>query len=172
MSSPTTTQATTTAIDGEHVDLCSSKSFDDTVRDLTAELGHASTDKLMDRLAAADGWDDYAAECAEFAGRSNLIQVGFLDWGKVLTLSGTGMRAKCFIVGNPLTAQKLLAAGGPEVALYLPTKIVVFEDAEGVVHVAYDTFAAVMARYDREGLNKVAGVIDGVLAALAATAAE
>ena len=81
------------------------------------------------------------------------------------------MRAQCFVVGNPLTARKLLEAGGPDVGLYLPTKILVFEDADGVAHVSYDKFAPIMARYANEGLTKVASVIDGVLANLAAAAA-
>ena len=106
---------TTTTITTEHVDLISSKPFEKTVKDLTAELGKASTEKLMDRLSASDSWDAYAAECADFAGRSNLIEVGYLNWGKVLTLSGKAMKARCYIVGNPLTPQKLLAAGGPAV---------------------------------------------------------
>jgi len=163
---------TVTTITSEHVDVRSSKSFEKTVKDLTAELGAASTEKLMDRLSASDSWDEYAEECADFAGRSNLIEVAFLNWGKVLTLSGSAMRAKCFVVGNPLTAAKLLAAGGPEVGLYLPTKIFVFEDAEGGVHVSYDKLAGVMAPYGNAGLDKVAGVIDGVLGKLASAAAR
>lgn len=168
MSTPTATRSA--AYSAEHVDIVSSKSFEVTVKDLTAELGKVSTEKLMDRLFAADTWDDYAAECEEFAGRSNLIEVAYLDWGRVLTLAGVGMKAKCFVVGNPLTARKLLEAGGPEVGLYLPTKILVFEDASGTAHVAYDTFTPIMERFGKEGLTKVAGVIDGVLARLATAA--
>src|SRR4051812_26274030 len=123
----TTAAPTTTTITTEHVDVISSKSFEETVKDLTAELGTASTEKLMDRLFAAGSWDDYAEECTDLAGRSNLIQVAFLNWGKVLSLSGTPMKAKCFVLGNPLTAQKLIGAGGPAVALYLPTKVLVYE---------------------------------------------
>ena len=160
----------TTSFSNEHVDLRSTKSFEETVKDLTAELSSVSTEKLMDRLAASRTWDEYAEECEAFAGRSNLMEVGFLDWGRVLTLGGVSMKAKCFIVGNPLTARKLLEAGGPEVGLYLPTKIFVFEDAAGG-HVAYDKFAPVMARYGKAGLDEVAGVIDGVLAKLASAAA-
>jgi hypothetical protein len=66
---------TTTTITTEYVDLISCKPFEKTVKDLTAELGKASTEKLMDRLSASDSWDAYAAECADFAGRSNLIEV-------------------------------------------------------------------------------------------------
>ena len=167
-----TTAPGTTSFSNDHVDVPSAKSFDHTVKDLTAELGKASTDKLMDRLSSSTNWDEYAEECAGFAGRSNLIEVGYLDWGKVLTLAGVDMKAKCFIVGNPLTARKLLEAGGPEVGLYLPTKIFVYEDSAGGVHVSYDKFAPIMAPYGKEDLDKVAGVIDGVLAELAAAASE
>jgi hypothetical protein len=172
MSAPTTTAQATTTFTNEHVDVRSSKPFDQTVKDLTAELSRISTERLMDRLSSSDTWEDYAQECADFAGRSNLIEVGFLNWGKVLTLAGVPMKAKCFVVGNPLTARKLLEAGGPAVGLYLPTKIFVFEDADEVTHVSYDKFAPVMAQYGTEGLDKVAGVIDGVLAGLAAAATD
>ena len=165
MSEPTVTTITT-----EHVDVLSTKSFEETVKDLTAELGRVSTEKLMDRLSSSATWDAYAAECEAFAGRSNLIEVAFLDWGRVLTLGDVPMKAKCYVVGNPLTARKLLEAGGPEVGLYLPTKIFVFAAADGGVHVAYDKFGPLMAPLGNEGLSKVAGVIDGVLAKLAAAA--
>jgi len=163
-------QSMITTVSTEHVDLLSSKGFEETVKDLAAELGKASTEQLMDRLSASDSWNDYAEACADIAGRSNLIEVGALNWGKVLTLSGTPMKARCFIVGNPLTAQKLLAAGGPDVGLYLPTKVLVFEDADGAVHVSYDRFSPVMAPRGLTGLDKVASTIDGVLERLATAA--
>lgn len=154
-----------------HVDISSAKPFAQVVKDLQAELGKAGTETLMDRLASSSTFDDFTAEMEALAGRSNLIEVAFLDWGRVLTLAGVPMKAKLFVVGNPLTARKLLEAGGPEVALYLPTKIAVFEDAEGVTHVAYDQFTPVFADRGNEKLSTVAGVIDGVLAKLAAAAA-
>ena len=166
----TSTLTPPTAFHGEHVDVPSGKDFDTVVADLRAELGTAPTERLMDRLAGSATWEEFAQECEGFAGRSNLIEVGFLDWGRVLTLAGTPMRAKLFVLGNPLTARKLLAAGGPAVALALPTKMLVHEDADGVVHVSYDRFGPVMAAHGIEALDTVAGVIDGVLEKLAASA--
>lgn len=154
-----------------HVDIASAKPFARVVKDLQAELGKASTEKLMDRLASSATFDDFTAEMEALAGRSNLIEVAFLDWGRVLTLADVPMKAKLFVIGNPLTARKLLAAGGPEVGLYLPTRILVFEDAEGVTHVSYDRFSPIFADRGNEKLSTVAGVIDGVLAELAAAAA-
>lgn len=81
------------------------------------------------------------------------------------------MKAQLFVIGNPLTARQLLEAGGPEVGLYLPTRIYVYEDDNSVTHVSYDKFGPVTEQHQNEGLNKVANVIDGVLANLAAAAA-
>lgn len=163
-------QSMVTTVSTEHVELLSSKGFEETVKDLTAELGKANTEQLMERLSASDNWDDYAEACADLAGRSGLIEVGALNWGKVLTLSGVPMKARCFIVGNPLTAQKLLAAAGPDVGLYLPAKVLVFESAGGAVHVAYDRLSPVMAARHLAGLDKVAAAIDEVLERLATAA--
>lgn len=154
-----------------HVDITSAKPFAQVVKDLQAELGKAGTEKLMDRLASSATFDEFTSEMEALAGRSNLIEVAFLDWGRVLTLADVPMKAKLFVIGNPLTARKLLEAGGPEVGLYLPTKIFVFEDAEGTTHVTYDQFTPVFAGRGNEKLSTVAGVIDGVLATLAAAAA-
>jgi hypothetical protein len=54
--------------------------------------------------------------------------------------------------------------------LYLPTKLFVFEDADGVVHVSYDKFVPIMAPLGSPDLDKVAGAIDGVLEKLATAA--
>lgn len=75
----------------------------------------------------------------------------------MLTLAGHPMRACCLISGNPLTACKLLAAGGARVGLYLPTKILVFETEAGEVHVAYDRFSPIMAALGDAALSAVAG---------------
>lgn len=159
------------AFSNTHVDIASAKPFAQVVKDLQAELGKAGTEKLMDRLSSSTTFDAFTAEMEALAGRSNLIEVAFLDWGRVLSLAGVPMKAKLFVVGNPLTARKLLEAGGPEVGLYLPTKIFVFEDAEGVTHVSYDLFTPIFADRGNDKLSTVAGVIDGVLAKLAAAAA-
>ena len=78
-----------------------------------------------------------------------------------------GMKAVLFVIGNPLTARKLLEAGGLEVGLYLPTKIYVYEDAQGVTQVTHDKVAPVMAQYNKSQSDAVAAVIDKALANLA-----
>ena len=59
----------TTTITTAHVDLILEQVLRKTVKEFTAEVGKASTEKLMDRLSTSDSWDAYAAECADVAGR-------------------------------------------------------------------------------------------------------
>jgi hypothetical protein len=161
-----------TTISTDHVDLISRKGFDDTVRELAAALGKASTYELMDRLASAADWDDYLAQCVALAGHSEkMIEVGQVNWGAVLTLSGSAMKARCFILGDPVTAQRLLAVGGAAVGLYLPTKILVFEGPDGQVHVAYDRLP-LMAPSGNDALSAAAATIDTILEGLAHAAAS
>lgn len=164
-------QPIATAFSNTHMVVASSKPFALAVKDLQAELGKASTEMLMSKLSASKNFDEFTAEIEPLAGRSNLIEVGFLDWGKVMSRVPIAMKAQLFIIGNPLNAKKLLEAGGPEVGLYLPTKIFIYEDTAGVTQVAYDQLAPVMAQYQNEKLNTVAQTIDGVLARLANAAA-
>ncbi len=155
-----------------HVVLASQKPFEQAVKDLEAELGKASTELLGNRLSASKNFAELTAEMEPLAGKSGLITVAELNWGKVMSRVPISMKARLFVIGNPLTAKKLLEAGGPDVGLYLPTKIYVYEDKQGVTQVTYDKLGPVMAQYRNPQLNAVAEKIDETLAKLAASAAQ
>ena len=135
-------------------------------------MGKASTDTLAEKLSASQTFAEFTEEIEFLAGRSNFINVALLNWGKMMARVPIGMKGILFVIGNPLTARKLLEAGGAEVGLYLPTKIYVYEDGEGVTQVTYDQIGPVMAPYNNPQLDAVAAVIDKALASLADKAAN
>jgi len=155
-----------------HVVLTSAKPFAQAIKDIQAEMGRASTEVLGDKLSASKDFAEFEEEMTFLAGRSNFINVGLLNWGKVMSRVPISMKAVLFVIGNPLTARKLLEAGGPEVGLYLPTKIYVYEDKDGVTKVTYDQISPVMTQYDNPQLATVAAAIDKALAHLADKAAN
>lgn len=154
-----------------HVVIASKKPFEQAVKDLEAQLGKVSTEFLGHKLSAAKDFDELTAEVEPLAGTSGLINVAELNWGKVMSRVPVKMKARLFVIGNPLTAKKLLEAGGAEVGLYLPTKIFVYEDLDGVTQVSYDQLAPVLATRNKEALDAIAEKIDGVLHKLATGAA-
>jgi len=151
----------------KHVVLASAKPFTQAIKDIQAEMGRANTETLGEKLSASKDFAEFTEEMEFLAGRSNFINVALLNWGKVMAKVPIGMKAVLFVIGNPLTARKLLEAGGPEVGLYLPTKIYVYEDSQGVTQVTYDQLGPVMAQYNNPRLNAVAAAIDKALANLA-----
>ena len=156
----------------KHVVLASAKPFAQAVKDIQVEMGRANTETLGEKLSASKDFAEFTEEMEFLAGRSNFINVALLNWGKVMTKVPLGMKAVLFVIGNPLTARKLLEAGGSEVGLYLPTKIYVYEDNEGRTQVTYDQIAPVMAPYQNPQLDAVAAAIDKALASLADKAAN
>ena len=161
-----------TDFSNKHIVLSSAKPFAQAVKDIQAEMGWANTETLGQKLSASTDFAEFTEEMEFLAGRSNFINVALLNWGKVMAKVPLGMKGVLFVVGNPLTARKLLEAGGPEVGLYLPTKIYVYEDAQGVTQVTYDQIAPVMAPYNNPQLDAVAAMIDKALANLAHKAAN
>ena len=158
---------TVTDFTNKHVVLASAKPFTQAIKDIQAEMGRANTETLGEKLSASKDFAEFTEEMEFLAGRSNFINVALLNWGKVMAKVSIGMKAVLFVIGNPLTARKLLEAGGPEVGLYLPTKIYVYEDSQGVTQVTYDQLGPVMAQYNNPRLNAVAAAIDKALANLA-----
>lgn len=155
-----------------HIVISSAKPFNQAIKDIQAEMGKASTDTLAEKLSASQTFAEFTEEIEFLAGRSNFINVALLNWGKMMARVPIGMKGILFVIGNPLTARKLLEAGGAEVGLYLPTKIYVYEDGEGVTQVTYDQIGPVMAPYNNPQLDAVAAVIDKALASLADKAAN
>lgn len=155
-----------------HIVLSSAKPFTQVVKDIQAEMGRANTETLAEKLSASNNFAEFTEEMEFLAGRSNFINVALLNWGKVMAKVPISLKAVLFVIGNPLTARKLLEAGGPEVGLYLPTKIYVYEDQQGVTQVTYDQPSPVMAAYQNPQLDAVAAAIDKALANLADKAAN
>ena len=156
----------------KYVVVTSAKPFAQAIKDIQAEMGRANTETLGEKLSASKDFAEFTEEMEFLAGRSNFINVALLNWGKVMAKVPIGMKAVLFVIGNPLTARKLLEAGGPEVGLYLPTKIYVYEDKEGHTQVTYDQIAPVMAPYGNPQFDAVAAAIDKALANLADKAAN
>lgn len=154
-----------------NITVTSTKTFEKTVQDLLAELGRTGTELLDIKFSSAKNLEELVAEIEPLAGRSGLINVATLNWGKMMSRVPVAMKAMHFALGNPLTAKKLLEAGGVTVGLYLPTRIFVYEDTSGVTQISYDKMSSVFSSWGNAGLTAVGEKIDGVLEKLASSAA-
>ena len=134
-------------------------------------MGRVNTETLGEKLSASKDFAKFTKRWSSWPGAA-ILSMALLNWGKVMAKAPLGMKVVLFVIGNHLTARKLLEADGSEVGLYLPTKIYVYEANEGHTQVTYDQIAPVIIPYSNPQLDAVAAVIDKALANLADKAAN
>jgi len=104
--------------------------------------------------AAASSWDEIKHAIEERMGQSGFTIFSKVEQGELLAFAGKPIRACQYAVGNPLLAIAMIEHA-PEVALYAPLRITVYE-AEGKTHVAYDNFASLVKYYQHPEVAAVA----------------
>lgn len=155
----------------KQVTVASTKPYAQVIQDIEAQLGKGSTQGLADKVQTSKDWDEFKEKVEPEVGSSGFINVAEVNWGEVMSLVPFSLKAKIYVIGNPLTARKVLELL-PEVGQQLPTKMYVYEDKQGVTQVAYDELSPVFAQYGNEDLNKLGAEIDDELKKLADAAAH
>ncbi len=130
--------------------------MDNSKNGIVTILSHHSVDQTVQRL---DG----------------ILQAKGVKLFSVIDHSGEAERAgmqmrptKLLIFGNPKAGTPLMIAS-PSIAIDLPMKVLVWEDADGKVQVSYNTAAYLQSRH---GLSPELAQNIGVVEALAIKAAE
>jgi len=144
----------TRTISVEHVTIPSRNSFD-TVRAKLEALLPLIDDGIFTLLRF--GQSQRALQ--ELEAGPTLSILGFRDHGALLTVVGLQRRAIQYEIGNPLTASKMtrhhISAG-----LYAPIRVLLREDADGVVAFEYDRPASVFGQLGDDQLDVIARQLD------------
>ena len=88
-----------------------------------------------------------------------------VEQGQLLALLGNPRKAIQYAVGNPLLAIQIIAHV-PEVALYAPFRLTVYESAQEKTFVAYDRFSSLLAQYQHPEIERIARLVEQKLEAL------
>jgi uncharacterized protein (DUF302 family) len=154
------------------VSVVSSRPFDETVRRLTATIGHPDMHAFHSALAAATTAADLEDVVQGAIGSSDLMEFVRFDAGEVLRKArgGRGPQILRLVIGNPLI-MKEMAKTVPDAASYAPITILVDERADGV-HLSYDSMASLIAPYGSEPALAVARELDLKIVSLLEAAAR
>ena len=154
------------------VSVVSSQPFDETVRRLTATIGHPDMHAFHSALAAATTAADLEDVVQGAIGSSDLMEFVRFDAGEVLRKARGGRRPQILrlVIGNPLI-MKEMAKTVPDAASYAPITILVDERADGV-HLSYDSMASLIAPYGSEPALAVARELDLKIVSLLEAAAR
>ncbi|HLZ58836.1 MAG TPA: DUF302 domain-containing protein [Ktedonosporobacter sp.] len=163
---------TTTSLTIQHTVVESKRSFEEVTRALEEQLGTAD-ERLYDigrqLIAANASWEEVTQAVEAYVGTSGFIIFGKTDHNVILALARKRGRAYQYVIGNPLLAVQMTQYQ-PEVALYAPTRLAVYEDHEKRTFVAYDSFTLQLAQYEHEEIMRMAQFVEKKLEALVAQA--
>jgi uncharacterized protein (DUF302 family) len=150
----------------ERVTISSTKPFED-VRAKLATLAPRIDDGIFTLLR----YGESPRALRELEACPPLTIFGQRDHGALLAIAGLKRRSVQYDIGNPLTASKMtrhqLSAG-----LYAPIRVLLREDAAGVVAFEYDRPASVFGQFGNDEVDAVAQQLDRDLQALLEAAAS
>ena len=161
----------TTRITIEHIVVASDRSYEQVIEALEAQLGlRIDLDKITRELKTTNAsWEQAVQIVEQQLGTSGFTILGKLDQGVLLRLSGKPTRAVQYALGNPLLGLQMLEHA-PEVALYAPLRLAVYENRSGNAFVAYDRFTSQLAQYPNPEIAPVAQLVEQKLEELVAKA--
>lgn len=160
----------TRRIEIEHRVIASIQPYEKVLDGLKKRLGSVeSWQEAAQRLQATppahSSWERVSEVIESTLGSSGFLLFSVTGHTPLLRLMGKISRAIQYIVGNPLLAVQM-SQFLPEVALYAPLRLVVYEDESGKTFVAYDDFVSLLAQYQHEAVSKVAQIVEQKLEAL------
>jgi uncharacterized protein (DUF302 family) len=157
----------TTHVAIEHIVVSSKRSYDQVKAALEARMGFlGNTDELLRQVSEAHAsWEQITAAIEKRLGTSGFSIFSKVEQGQLLSLAGKPRRVVQYAVGNPLLAIQMIEHV-PEVALYAPLRLAVYEGEQGRTHVAYDRFSSLLSQYRQPEIFSVAQLVEQKLEAL------
>lgn len=103
--------------------------------------------------------------------KNGMMVLAEVDHGKILSMTGLKLKAKLFLVGNPMVGKQLFEQNH-SVGLYIPVRLYVYTDANGKTFVEYDKPSSLLSQFNDEKIGMVAKMLDEKIGGLAGIAAQ
>ena len=153
-----------TRFDGVRVRYDSSKSYDELLASLLADIGEKPVS--LDGLATAGGWRSYEQQVEPHVGPSGFMLFKLIDHGAWIEKEGIHRKVMRVILGNPLIAITMLRHD-VSAGLFAPVEALVMDEGEGRSSLTYVKPSSLMVVEPNPELLSAAEELDAKLAALA-----
>jgi uncharacterized protein (DUF302 family) len=125
-----------------------------------AAVGRLDAPVARRLVASAAPWPEVEAAMREMAGESGLMQFAVFDQGAVASLSGSRIRCRMYLVGNPAIAARIVRID-ERGALYVPFRVAVYAppSQEGAT-IAFDRPSSLLAGLGWPELDHIGRMLD------------
>lgn len=134
--------------------------YEDLCARFEAAVGRLDAPAVRRLEASAAPWPEVEAATREMAGESGLMKFAVFDQGLVASLSGSQIRCRLYLVGNPAIAARIVRID-ERGALYVPFRVAVYATprAEGAT-IAFDRPSSLLAGLGRPELDDIGRLLD------------
>ncbi|OBK11841.1 DUF302 domain-containing protein [Mycobacterium asiaticum] len=154
-----------TRFDGVRVRYQSTRSYDELVAALLADIGDKPV-PIDDFPKAFASWESYEQQVQTFAGPSGFMLFGLFDHGAWITKAGIDRKALRVILGNPLIAITMLRHD-VTAGLFAPVELLIIDEPTGS-SLTYVKPSSLMVVEENTELLSAAAQLEVKLAALCA----
>ncbi len=158
-----------TRFDGVRVRYDSTKSYDELVAALLADIGEQVV-SLDDLVRSSNDWESYQRQVEPYVGPSGFMLLQLFDHGAWIKKAGIERKVLRVILGNPLIAITMLRHD-VTAGLFVPVEVLLIDEGEGHSSVTYVKPSSLMVVAHNPELLSAANELDAKLAALAAKVA-
>jgi len=134
--------------------------YEDLCGRFEAAVGRLDVPTVKRLEASAAPWPQVEAAMRAMAGASGLMRFAVFDQGAVASLSGSQIRCRLYLVGNPAIAARIVRIDARG-ALYVPFRVAVYAAAraEGAT-IAFDRPSSLLAGLGRPELDDIGRLLD------------
>jgi hypothetical protein len=135
--------------------------YDAAIEAFESALGHFDGETTAALVGRAAPWPDVEAAMARMAGPSGLMIFDAFDQGVVASLSGTRVRGRLYMVGNPAVAAQIVRID-VRACLYVPFRVAIHQGdgAAPTATISYDRPSSSLGTLGRAELQPIGQALD------------
>jgi uncharacterized protein (DUF302 family) len=134
--------------------------YEDLCGRFEASVGRLDVSTVRRLEASAAPWPQVEAAMRAMAGESGLMRFAVFDQGAVASLSGSPVRCRLYLVGNPAVAARIVRID-ERGALYVPFRVAVYAPTrQPGATIAFDRPSSLLAGLGRPELDDIGRMLD------------
>ncbi|BAZ70623.1 hypothetical protein NIES4106_54180 (plasmid) [Fischerella sp. NIES-4106] len=137
----------------------SEKPFQEVIDAIESIVGDGKYSVFEELVAAKAPFEQVESVVESMLGQSGFMKLATFNTGGLLSLMGKAKNVKLYLLGNPLIANQMIEQN-PVVGLYVPPRLLVYDDYEGKTHITYDKLSSILSQFDNEFILKVSQMLD------------
>jgi uncharacterized protein (DUF302 family) len=131
---------------------------------LSDSVEYSAKNELV-QVTSRQSFDNTVAKLKKLISKNGMMVMGEVNQGKIMSMTGTSLKAVSLFVGSPMVGKKLFNENvGSAVAA--PFRVTVYKAKNGEIIISYYKPSHLLAAFDGEKISKIAQMLDKKLAML------